>query len=92
MTEERVLIGKWIEQGDRVVGDEICKRIEKLIADCLRRVGNREGGWTVLYLDDETGIYWELTFPESGMHGGGPPALTRLEFEEVKTLYPDLQR
>ncbi|QOY91146.1 Imm27 family immunity protein [Paludibaculum fermentans] len=31
---------------------------------------------------------WELTYPESHLHGGGPPKLTRLSLEEVRQPYP----
>jgi len=33
------------------------------------------------------GSDWELAYPHTEMHGGGPPVLTRLSLEQVQTLY-----
>ena len=49
-------------------------------------------GWDVLYRDPADGRYWELTYPQSHMHGGGPPRLTHLSFEQAKTKYGDSVR
>jgi hypothetical protein len=89
--EERTIIGKWIPQGDRTVADEACAWIKRLTSEVFRQVAEREGGWRVLYVDPSTGSYWELTYPESQMHGGGPPMLTRLDPDEVQTYYPQLK-
>ena len=43
----------------------------------LRKTGSRDGGWTIEYIDDRTGVAWELTYPHSEWHGGGPPRLQR---------------
>lgn len=51
------------------------------------KIGTADDGWSILYQDKEDGRYWELTYPESGMHGGGPPTLTWLKFEEVEKKY-----
>ncbi|MCP5251672.1 MAG: hypothetical protein H6939_08145 [Burkholderiales bacterium] len=31
--------------------------------------------------------YWELTYPKSHMHGGGPPTLQRISKDEVYYRY-----
>ena len=43
-------------------------------------------GWTVRYVDDSTGDLWELTYPHSECHGGGPPLLKRVTQSPPDTL------
>ena len=82
--EEKELIGSWILKGDRVIGDDICKRIEWLISEELVLV--ETGNWTGIYLDQNDGRYWRLTYPQSEMHGGGPPSLTLEEYTESENV------
>jgi uncharacterized protein (DUF433 family) len=56
------------------------------------RIGDRDGGWTILFENPDDGSYWELTHPESGVHGGGPRMLCRLSAAEVHERYPSLYR
>lgn len=85
------IIGKWIvDPTGRVVGDEAENQIQDLIQNRLIRLADREGGWTRLYRDRADNSYWELTFPNSEWHGGGPSKLTRLEMSRVQELYPAL--
>jgi hypothetical protein len=84
------LVGRWIREGDRTVPDATCQTIEKLISEGLKQVAEREGGWTVLYRDPHSGDYWELTYPQSEMQGGGPPMLMPLDAEDVQVRYPGL--
>ena len=55
----------------RAVGD--VKAIDKLLKD--KRVEVRKEDWAVLYRHEETGEYWDLTYPQSEMQGGGPRRL-----------------
>ncbi len=84
---EKQLIGKWQITNGVPKPDEISERIDYLISKVLVRFSSSEDGWSVLYQDKEDGRYWELTYPESELHGGGPPTLTWLSFEEVKKRY-----
>lgn len=85
------IIGKWIvDPTGRVIGDEAETQIQDLIQNHLKRLADREGGWTVLYHDPSANSYWELTFPNSEWHGGGPRKLTRLEASRLRELYPAL--
>jgi Immunity protein 27 len=88
--DERILVGKWIREEGRLVADETSRQIEKLTTAVLRRVADRDDGWTVPYVDPGTGAYWELTYAESEMHGGGPPTLTRLAPPEAWARHPQL--
>jgi Immunity protein 27 len=78
--DEADLIGNWIKSGDHVVGDQVEQRIHDLIAHHLKKVATnpQAGGWETLYLDPNDGRYWELSYPHSEMHGGGPRRLTYL--------------
>jgi hypothetical protein len=73
--------------GQWEVDGKTCQFIQQLIWNRFVHVDQREGGWTLLYHDPSDGTYWEYTYPHSEMHGGGPPVLTRLSVEEVRTLY-----
>lgn len=86
---ETELIGDWIVSGAKVEGDETCKRIKWLVAGKLQEVTTDASGWDILYRDPVDGRYWELTYPQSHMHGGGPPRLTNLSLKQAKTKYGD---
>ena len=68
---ETELVGNWVVQAGSVVADDVSKRIEVLISSTLKEIGSSEDGWDVLYVDPSDGRYWELTYPDSGAHGGG---------------------
>jgi hypothetical protein len=40
--------------------------------------------WNILHRDPKTGEYWKEFFPQSEMHGGGPPVLVKISEEEAK--------
>jgi len=87
--DETDLIGNWIKDGNRVVGDAVETRIDQLIAHDLRRVAAspESGGWDVLYRDLSDGRYWELTYRHGEMQGGGPKRLTLLSQTEATEKY-----
>ena len=72
---ETEIVGRWVQEGTHVKGDEATRRIEDLVAHHLRRLSQADGGWSVLYEDPTDGRHWELTYPEASSHGGGPPRL-----------------
>jgi hypothetical protein len=84
---ETVLEGKWIAVNDAVDGDETCKRIEQLVSGFLEHVGTTDAGWTKLFLDKNDGRYWELTYPKSEWHGGGPPMLICVSDSYAQSKY-----
>lgn len=85
--EETELRGKWVFAGGKMDSDSTCNRIEFLISQDLKRVATDSSGWDILYMDPQDGRYWELTYPESHMHGGGPPTLTNLSMEQARNKY-----
>jgi hypothetical protein len=86
---ETDLVGKWINDRGKVVGDAATERIRWLTSNVLEKIGPSEesGGWDILYRDRGDGRYWEFTYPKSYMHGGGPPRLTCISDEEARKKY-----
>ena len=72
------IVGTWTFKNGEIIADKNCKRIEYLINSELKKVSSNESGWSTLYLDSQYNNYWELTYPESEMHGGGPPKLEKV--------------
>lgn len=62
-------------------------RIAWLVNNYLTKVASDGINWTVLYQDPEDRRYWELNFPNSELHGGGPPTLVCLSDEESFKKY-----
>ena len=83
-SHEREIRGKWIVVGRRVEADDDCRRIEELAARHLQELDRDPTGWDRLFVDPDDGRYWELTYPESELHGGGPPLLRNLQESEAR--------
>jgi len=62
-------------------------RIESLTRDQLVQLADTDGGWSVLYRDPQDERLWELTYPQSEMHGGGPARLAVVSRDEVASRY-----
>ena len=86
---ERVLTGSWTHVRDSVRGDEVCKRIEWLVGNELKRIASSPqwGDWETLFQDPSDGRYWERTYPLGHLQGGGPPQLKVIATEEAKAKY-----
>ncbi len=86
-TRESDFVGAWQIKRETVVADPVCERIEWLISNHLVQLGADASGWDELYRDPNDGRLWELTWPQSEMHGGGPPRLTCLTFDAARRKY-----
>jgi Immunity protein 27 len=75
LPHETRISGNWIPTDQGLIEDENCKRISKLINGHLIEVGRDASGWNTLYRDPFDDRFWELTYPCSDRHGGGPPVL-----------------
>jgi hypothetical protein len=84
-----VLTGSWIVRDGRIRADSVCDRIEWLISRELQMVANSPewGGWETLYKDPNDGRYWERTYPQGDLHGGGPPQLRLITPEQATKKY-----
>lgn len=88
---EADLTGQWAMINGRMLADDTCARIDWLINQGLTKIATDASGWQILYQDPGDGRYWELTYPQSEMHGGGPPRLHYLSDEQAENKY-DLTR
>ena len=86
-SNETDLVGQWTLKGNDVVADETCKRIELLVQQHLVLLGSDPSGWDDLYRDPDDGRLWECTWPQSEMHGGGPPRLTCITVDDARSKY-----
>lgn len=84
---ETEIVGHLGFDGKRIIEDHQCKRIDWLIHHYLRKKANDKSGWNVLYQDPEDHRYWELSYPQGEMQGGGPPSLVWLTESEAIRKY-----
>jgi immunity protein 27 of polymorphic toxin system len=68
----------------RAVGDALL--IDDLLKNKLVEVQKKN--WAILYRHKETGEFWDLTYPQSEMHGGGPRRLRMVIDPNDWTPYP----
>lgn len=87
LNNETKLIGHWEYNDGTMKKDEITARIEALIQNDLLKVATDSTGWDILYIDQLDKRYWELTYTESELQGGGPPTLSLISIEEAKLKY-----
>lgn len=86
-TGETDLIGTWVERNGHLECDTTTSRINWLIHERLERIGSDNSGWYTLFRDPQDGRLWELTYPRSEMHGGGPPRLTAIDPVDASEKY-----
>jgi hypothetical protein len=84
--DDHRLVGAWVEDGDRTP-DEVDRRIFWLVTRRLVLRGMAHAGWEQLYQDPRDGRFWELTFPQGSLHGGGPRLLTCVGPEVARERY-----
>jgi hypothetical protein len=93
--DEHQLTGAWSDaqrdaQRDAqsgVLGDDVDRRIFWLVRHSLRPRASANGGWDQLFQDPRDGRYWQLTFPQGSLFGGGPRQLTLLSPSEASAKY-----
>lgn len=86
-SDETSLVGSWTTKNGSAVQDGTCERIQWLIDHYLEQLIVDGENWLVLYMNPHDGEYWELSYPQSHMHGGGPPKLTRISKQIAETRY-----
>ena len=80
--DETLIEGQWLSDRGCTIRDAACDRISLLTQTWLRRVdGGRDGA---SYFQDPTdGRFWELSYPNRSMRGGGPPRLRHVPADAV---------
>jgi len=86
-SDEKIISGKWLESENGVINDENGKRIEYLTDHYLEKIDTDSSGWNILYKDPADGRLWIKTYPNSEMHGGGPPQLKQISLTEAKKQF-----
>jgi hypothetical protein len=85
ISENETLIEcKWIIADDQITSNDACKRIEWLISDILKLVRVDKSGWEKIYQDPKDKRFWLLYYPQSEMHGGGPPSLKEVKYKKAE--------
>ncbi len=84
---ETEIRGQWSYTDGIIHEDDNTKRIHWLLDRCLTYIGADESGWQKLYVNPGDGQYWELSFPQSQWHGGGPPTITRIDKDVAQQQY-----
>ena len=85
--DEVEIRGSWLMVNGRMTEDDVCHRIKAITENQLQHIGTTTGGWERLYRDKNDGRYWELTYSQSEMHGGGPMALFLISSAAIRTKY-----
>ncbi|TMJ46257.1 MAG: hypothetical protein E6G85_31775 [Alphaproteobacteria bacterium] len=75
----------WIFRDGKMVAEGGTKAIDDLLA---KLVELKRGNWATLYRHVETGELWDLVYPQSEMHGGGPRQLRRLDHNHPEKWDP----
>ena len=81
LSSETKIIGAWIEHGSKVISDKATNRIHWLIENSFDEIAKLN--WEIIYKDNTDGRYWLLSYPQSEMHGGGPPSIECISKEQV---------
>jgi hypothetical protein len=68
----------WIMAGAHIVAGGDSETINDWLATKLEKITTEKSGWVTLYRNRESGEFWEMSYPNSEMHGGGPRLLTCL--------------
>lgn len=84
---EKELKGKWILDDGKLTADEVSRRIEWLLENLLTKIAIDKTGWQTLYFDKVNASFWELSFPNSEMPGGGSRILTLISREKAAEKY-----
>ena len=84
---ETLIECKWEASDDQLKPNSACKRIEWLISDVLELVKVDKSRWEKLYQDRNDKRYWLLFYPQSEMHGGGPPSLMEISYKEAERRF-----
>ena len=87
---ELVIKGSWISDEISVVSDSVSKRIESLVNEYLIKISTDESGWIILYKDPNDKRYWVLSYPNSDLHGSGPPMLQNISYTDARSKFGNI--
>ncbi|WP_061235291.1 Imm27 family immunity protein [Leptospira weilii] len=87
LPSEKEIIGSQITDDSGTQHDSNISRVIYLIENYLIKIKTDSSGWNTLYQDPEDGRYWEATYLDSDMHGGGPISLVALSDNHAKKKF-----
>lgn len=70
-----------------IIDDPSNARIHWLINDYFTKLTDSADGWSTLYRDPSDNRLWELSHPESELHGGGRPRLAVADAAVARMRY-----
>lgn len=87
--DTKEIVGHWVVVDGHVRIDHNAERVAALTEGYLRQVAYDpvSGAWNTLFLDPETGDYWERVYLQGELHGGGPPSLIRIDAIAARRKY-----
>ncbi|MGZ4958437.1 MAG: Imm27 family immunity protein [Methylomonas sp.] len=85
--DENGLVGNWVVKDGSMVQDAMCERIQWLIDYCFEQIAVNGDNWSALYRNPDDRSYWELTYPNSHIHGGVPPMLQLISEDDACKRY-----
>ncbi len=86
-SSENSIIEQWEFINNRMITNEQGKRIDWLVKNYLEIVSTDKSGWLVLYQDPKDKRYWELSYPNGEMQGGGPRQLKVVSEADAMSKY-----
>ena len=84
---ETLLEGEWVTADDQITSNEACRRIDWLVTEILKLIRVDRSTWEKLYQDPKDNRYWLLYYPYSEMHGGGPPSLMAISYQDAEARF-----
>jgi Immunity protein 27 len=77
----------WVLRDGKMVAEGDAKAIDALLETSL--VELKTANWAILYRHKDTAELWQLVYPQSEMHGGGPRRLRRLDQGDPENWHPN---
>ncbi|ONF91793.1 Imm27 family immunity protein [Leptospira santarosai] len=87
LPSEKEIVCNWIINESEIQNDANIRRVRYLIENYLIKIKTDRSGWNTLYQDPEDGRYWESTYLQSNIHGGGPLSLFALTDEQANKKF-----
>ena len=75
MTPSDDLRDIWVSEDGKMIARGDAAAIDDMLGTKLEKIRSDASGWLVVYRHRETNQLWELSYPQSEMHGGGPRRL-----------------
>lgn len=84
---ETKLEGEWVTADDQITSNDACRRIDWLVTEVLKLIRVDRTTWEKLFQDPKDSRYWLLYYPYSEMHGGGPPSLMEISYQDAEARF-----